>query len=85
VLVPILAFIGCLAEPTALHFLALALALMASAAAFSLHLAGAAYFRIPFWYGLLFPLGYTVGAAMALDSVRQRIVGRVGWKGRTYP
>jgi chlorobactene glucosyltransferase len=85
VLVPLLGLIGSIADPTALHFLALALACCASAAAFSLHLAGAAYFRIPFWYGLLFPLGYTVGAAMALDSVRQRIVGRVGWKGRTYP
>ncbi|HVV92625.1 MAG TPA: glycosyltransferase family A protein [Hyphomicrobiales bacterium] len=85
VLVPILALLACLDAATVPHLLALALALSASAAAFSLHLAGAVYFRIPLWYGLLFPLGYTVGAAMALDSVRQRMVGRVGWKGRTYP
>jgi len=26
-----------------------------------------------------------VGALIALDSVRQRLVGRVAWKGRTYP
>jgi chlorobactene glucosyltransferase len=62
----------------------LALALPASAAAFGLHLAGTGYFHIPFWYGALFPLGYTVGACIAIDSVRRRVTGRVGWKGRTY-
>ena len=41
-------------------------------------------FRIPFWYGLIFPLGYTAGALMALDSVRRRRSGRVLWKGRIY-
>jgi chlorobactene glucosyltransferase len=56
-----------------------------SAAAFGLHIAGAAYFRAPFWYGLLFPLGYSAGAVMAVDSVRCRLRGRVSWKGRTYP
>ena len=64
---------------------ALAIALPASAAAFGLHLAGTAFFRIPFWYGLLFPLGYTAGALIAIDSVRRRLSGRVTWKGRTYP
>jgi chlorobactene glucosyltransferase len=60
-------------------------ALLASAAAFGLHIAAARHFRIPFYYGLLFPLGYTVGAVMALDSVRRRLSGRVTWKGRIYP
>ena len=63
---------------------ALAVALLGSAAAFGLHIAATFHFRIPFWYGLLFPLGYTLGAAMALDSVRRRVTGRVIWKGRTY-
>ena len=63
---------------------ALAVALLGSAAAFGLHVAATFYFRIPFWYGLLFPLGYTLGAAMALDSVRRRLTGRVIWKGRIY-
>ena len=49
-----------------------------------LHLAATFYFRIPFWYGLIFPLGYTVGALMAIDSVRRRLSGRVSWKGRIY-
>jgi chlorobactene glucosyltransferase len=64
---------------------ALALALLGSAAAFGLHIAATFYFRIPFWYGLVFPLGYTLGAAMAFDSVRRRLTGRVIWKGRIYP
>jgi hypothetical protein len=46
--------------------------------------AAAFHFRIPFWYGLLFPLGYSAGALIALDSVRRRVRGRVSWKGRMY-
>ena len=63
---------------------ALSLALAASAAATGLHVAATFYFRIPFWYGFIFPLGYTAGALMALDSVRRRRAGRVVWKGRIY-
>jgi chlorobactene glucosyltransferase len=63
---------------------ALLLASAGSGAAFGLHLAATFYFRIPFWYGLVFPLGYTVGALMAIDSVRRRLSGRVSWKGRMY-
>jgi chlorobactene glucosyltransferase len=64
---------------------ALGIALTASVAAFAFHVAGAIFFAIPIWYGLLFPLGYTAGALMALDSVRRRSTGRVVWKGRTCP
>jgi chlorobactene glucosyltransferase len=63
---------------------ALLLALAGSGAALGLHLAATFYFRIPFWYGLVFPLGYTLGALMAIDSVRRRLSGRVIWKGRIY-
>jgi len=63
---------------------ALIMALLASAAVCGLHIAATFYFRIPFCYGLLFPLGYTVGALMAADSVRRRLSGQVSWKGRTY-
>lgn len=63
---------------------ALALAALGSAAVVGLHVGGAAHFRIPWWYGLLFPLGYTAGAVMALDSVRWRLTRRVHWKGRVY-
>jgi chlorobactene glucosyltransferase len=62
----------------------LVVALLGSAASFGLHIAATFYFRIPFCYGLLFPLGYTAGALMALDSVRRRRSGRVSWKGRIY-
>ena len=65
--------------------IALAPALAASAAAAGFHIAGAHYFGIPLWYGLLFPAGYTAGAVMAIDSLRLRLHGRVTWKGRTYP
>ena len=60
-------------------------AALGSAAAFGLHIAGASYFGIPPWYGLLFPLGYSAGALIAIDSVRRRLSGRVRWKDRTYP
>jgi chlorobactene glucosyltransferase len=64
--------------------LALAPALAAFCAAIGFHIAGARYFRIPAWYGLLFPVGYTVGALLAIDSLRRRLRGCVSWKGRTY-
>ena len=72
------------AGPDLAQLLALVLAVTASAAAFALHVAATFYFRIPFWYGLLFPLGYTLGALIALDSVCRRWRGRVSWKGRIY-
>jgi chlorobactene glucosyltransferase len=59
-------------------------ALLGSGAALGLHLAGALHFGIPWWYGLVFPLGYTAGALIALDSIRRRLLHRVEWKGRTY-
>jgi chlorobactene glucosyltransferase len=63
---------------------ALILALAGSGAAIGLHIAAAFHFRIPFWYGFIFPAGYTVGALMALDSIHRRLSGRVLWKGRIY-
>jgi chlorobactene glucosyltransferase len=60
-------------------------ALLGSAAAFGLHIAGARYFGAPAWYGLLFALGYSAGALIAIDGVRRRFNGRISWKGRTYP
>jgi chlorobactene glucosyltransferase len=64
--------------------IALALATLGTAAVLGLHVGGAVHFKIPWWYGLLFPLGYTAGAVMALDSIRWRITRRVHWKGRVY-
>lgn len=83
IVVPLVDAIGW-AQDSALAWAALMLALLGSAAAFALHIAAARHFRIPLYYGLLFPLGYTVGAIMALDSVRRRLHGRISWKGRIY-
>jgi chlorobactene glucosyltransferase len=83
--VPVIALAALERAPSPPAIAALVLAAAASLAAFGLHLAGALYLRIPLWYGLVFPLGYSVGALIALDSVRRRLVGRVAWKGRTYP
>lgn len=59
-------------------------AALGAAAAFALHIGGALHFRIPLYYGLIFPLGYTAGALIAFDSLRWRLSGRVAWKGRVY-
>jgi chlorobactene glucosyltransferase len=59
-------------------------ALAASLALFGTHLGAARYFRIPIGYGLMFPLGYTLGAVVALHGVAERLRGQVIWKGRTY-
>jgi chlorobactene glucosyltransferase len=83
VLVPLLDGIGC-AHGARGACAALIPALAASSAAFGLHLAGAVHFRIPIYYGVLFPLGYTVGAVLAFDSLRWRLLRRVHWKGRVY-
>jgi chlorobactene glucosyltransferase len=84
-IIPAVDAVACLNNEGGAACLALAAALAASTAALALHVAGAAHFRIPLWYGLLFPLGYSAGALMVLDSVRRRLYGRVSWKGRTYP
>jgi hypothetical protein len=83
-LIPAAAAIGCV-DGNSSSCLALVPSLAASAAATGLHIAGAHYFGIPLWYGLLFPAGYTAGSVMAIDSLRLRLRGQVTWKGRTYP
>ena len=55
-----------------------------SLALFGTHMAGARYFRLPLWYGLFFPLGYTLISAIVGNSLRAYRVGAVRWKGRTY-
>ncbi|KAF2992453.1 glycosyltransferase family 2 protein [Methylocystis sp. MJC1] len=83
IVIPCIDAIAC-DQSEAFACLALAIALIASASAFGFHLAGARFFAIPFWYGLLFPLGYTLGALIAADSLRCRFTRRVSWKGRVY-
>lgn len=72
-------------SPTAADTVSILLAWSAAAAAFAFHIAGARHFGIPAWYGLLFPVGYSVGAGLVIESVWRRRTGRVIWKDRTYP
>jgi chlorobactene glucosyltransferase len=83
ILLPVIDLAGCAGGKSSACVAAIP-AFLASAAAFGLHLAGAAHFRIPFWYGFLFPLGYSAGALIGFDSVRRRLTGKVSWKGRVY-
>jgi chlorobactene glucosyltransferase len=51
---------------------------------FGMHIGAAIRLRIPFWYGLLFPLGYLIGAPLAAYSMLIRARHRIVWKGRIY-
>ncbi|WP_407150604.1 glycosyltransferase [Bradyrhizobium sp. ORS 86] len=83
-LLPIMDGVRC-ASGHALDCVALVPAVTGTAAAAALHIAGALYFCTPFWYGLIFPLGYAVGGCLTLDSVRRHWRGDIIWKGRSYP
>jgi chlorobactene glucosyltransferase len=50
----------------------------------AVHVAAARYWRMPLGYGLLFPVGYVLGAALALHGAVRRLRGQVQWKGRVY-
>jgi chlorobactene glucosyltransferase len=83
ILLPAADGIGC-ARGVRVDCVALVPALAGTAAAAALHIAGALYFRIPFWYGLMFPFGYVVGACLAAESLRRHWRGKIVWKGRSY-
>jgi chlorobactene glucosyltransferase len=83
-IVPALAVTAYAHDPGVWPLAALACALAASAAICALHVGGAIHFAIPFWYGLLFPVGYTACAMIAADSIRRRRHAGVVWKGRVY-
>lgn len=63
----------------------LVIAATGSLALFGTHIGAAHYFRIPFWYGLLFPVGYAAGAGILIFAAWQRLRGQTRWKGRIYP
>ncbi len=48
------------------------------------HIAGARYFGVPAFYGLFFPLGYSMIGAIVFNSIRMYRRGTVRWKGRRY-
>jgi chlorobactene glucosyltransferase len=68
--------------------IAIASLLFACAGSLSLlgtHIGVARYFKIPWYCGILFPIGYTIGAGILFHSALARWRGRVPWKGREYP
>lgn len=69
---------------TPLGLIAVLVASLASAALLGLHVAAARYLGIPRWYGVLFPIGYTMAALLAFDGIAARCRGQVTWRGRTY-
>jgi chlorobactene glucosyltransferase len=48
------------------------------------HIGAANHFRIPLYYGLLFPIGYVLAAAVGINSASLHLRGKVAWKGRVY-
>jgi chlorobactene glucosyltransferase len=68
---------------------AVAIASLCCAAAGSLallgtHMGAARYFRIPWAYGLIFPLQYMLGAGVLGYAAWQRTHRQTRWKGRVY-
>lgn len=59
-------------------------AALGSLALLGTHIGAANYFKMPLYYGVLFPIGYLLGSLVALNSVLGRMRGQVQWKGRVY-
>ncbi|HEX4112909.1 MAG TPA: glycosyltransferase [Stellaceae bacterium] len=83
-LLPILGTIAAVNQPSSLAIAAPILATLTSIAVYATQFALARHFRIPFWYGLLFPLACSAGAMIGINAVIWRGRGRVAWKGRFY-
>jgi chlorobactene glucosyltransferase len=83
-LLPAAAVIAWIGAPGAMDAAAATLAVAASMALLLTHMAGARYFGLRPAYGLLFPLGYTLVAAIVFNSLRIYKKGSVRWKGRRY-
>jgi chlorobactene glucosyltransferase len=48
------------------------------------HIGAANHFRIPLYYGVLFPFAYVFAAAVGFNSAARHLRGQVAWKGRVY-
>lgn len=81
---PLLAIIAAIREPHPVEIASASIALLAAAAVVGTQLALARHFRIPLWYGLLFPLSCSAGALLVAYGVFRNLRGRVSWKGRIY-
>ncbi|MGH7034049.1 MAG: glycosyltransferase [Stellaceae bacterium] len=83
-LLPVAAAAAVLLEPGFDSIAGLPLAIASSAATFATAIALSRHFRVPRWYGLLFPVGMSIAALIALNGISRRARGRVVWKGRIY-
>jgi len=83
-LLPCLAIVGAVREPGPIGIAAASIAVLASTTVVATQIALARHFRIPFWYGLLFPLSCSAGALLAACGVYRNLRGSVQWKGRIY-
>jgi chlorobactene glucosyltransferase len=81
---PIASFVLITLEPSELRVTSLILSALGSLALVGTHVGAARFFRIPVWYGLLFPLGYLIGTAVLVYAIWQQSRGKVRWKGRIY-
>lgn len=84
-LLPTLAACRLAGDGRAVAIASLVISAIGSLSLLGTHIGAARYFRIPFWYGLLFPLGYAAGAGILVFAARQRSRGQTRWKGRLYP
>jgi chlorobactene glucosyltransferase len=82
--VPLVLGVLAVQRPSPLLLGAFTIALLASTATVGLHVAGARHLGIPAAYGLLFPVAYTLAAAIGISGVMQQHRGRTRWKGRIY-
>jgi chlorobactene glucosyltransferase len=83
-LLPAFATLEAIREPHPVELAAAAIALLAAAAVVATQLALVRHFRVPLWYGLLFPLACTAGALLAFYGVVRSLRGGIPWKGRVY-
>jgi len=77
-------WINLTSRPTVPNGLAVGLALLGSIANLTAIMMVMRFFRMPIRYGLLLPFGLTMGVAIILTSVWQRVMGHTKWKGREY-
>jgi chlorobactene glucosyltransferase len=83
-LLPAAAIVAAARVPSATAIAAASLSVLSAAAVFATTVALARQFRIPWWYGLMFPLGALVGLAIAVSGAHGRARRTVSWKGRVY-
>lgn len=70
--------------PGAALWCALACSMLGSLALLGTHIGAARYLKIPWGFGVLFPIGYLLGGALAISAVKRRARRNVRWKGRIY-